>query len=324
MAVISVLILESSEQIIDGIPRSISISTNIPSSIFYTLDGSDPTIMSDQYLEPIITNSNISELILKVYATNGSDSSPIITEHYITNNLNQRKPHASVSGIISNSGNYPFGNNYVSQAAFYGNGAGLTQSSADNTNYSNSFDADANPTDFSDKPLTQEYYTLKYDENLYKVNNLSNIGTLPANVVIKQDEPIKNFSEMYSNLFDPKAMVIFQDFDNQKLDDTVSLNRQFFSLDNKDTSMYGAKFYSTANDGNKFHTGSFIRSEYNPRTNKITYYYRDSVSNKWIISSQTFVNTGNWQNNLSGISLNSRPGSRFVYEWIPGMYRTLI
>lgn len=324
MVVISLSIIESTEQIIDGIPRSITISTNVPASIFYTLDGSDPSIMSEQYIEPIITNSNLDQLILKVFATNGINSTPIITEQYITNNFHQRKPHAKVLGLESHSGNFPFGNNYASQAADYGYNAGITKSSAHNTSHSNSFDADGNPIDFSDKPYNQEHYTINYDNSLPKTSDLASVGTLPANIVIKPDEPVKDYSEMYSNLFDPKAMVIFQDFDNQKLEDTVSLNRDFFSLDNKDTSMYGANYFSTADDGNKTNFGSFIRSEYNPKTNKITYYYRDSYTQKWIISSQTFTNTGGWQNNLSGIVLNSRPGSRFVYEWVPGIYRTLI
>ena len=86
MAVISIIINESDEQIIDGIPRFVSVSTNISSSIFYTLDGSDPTLMSDQYLEPILLSSNASKVILKVFATNGVDSSPIVEEQYVTNN----------------------------------------------------------------------------------------------------------------------------------------------------------------------------------------------------------------------------------------------
>src|SRR5690606_24835193 len=124
MAVISLTITDSQEQIVSGIPRYISLSANIHSTIFYTLDGSDPTTMSDIYLEPIITESSSQLLTLKAFATNGIDSSPIIVEVYYSDNSNQKKPHALVTNQQSVSGDYPFGNNSASQSANYGSSAG--------------------------------------------------------------------------------------------------------------------------------------------------------------------------------------------------------
>ena len=47
MAVITITINESSDQILAGIPKYITLTTNIPATIFYTLDGTTPTTLSD-------------------------------------------------------------------------------------------------------------------------------------------------------------------------------------------------------------------------------------------------------------------------------------
>jgi hypothetical protein len=62
-------------------------------------------------------------------------------------------------------------------------------------------------------------------------------------------------------------------------------------------------------------SGSFVRSEYNPRDNTMTYYYFDSWSNRWIISKNPYTPTGGYDGNLSAIPLSKTKGSRFVFEW---------
>src|ERR1700679_2344372 len=84
MTVISISIINSEEEILAGVPRSVTLSTNVPALIFYTLDGSIPTLFSDQYTGPIIFPTDELTIILNVLATNGTDSSPIVTEIYQT------------------------------------------------------------------------------------------------------------------------------------------------------------------------------------------------------------------------------------------------
>lgn len=70
MAVISISITESSEQIVSGIPKFVNISTNIPSTIFYTIDGSTPTLFSNIYTEAIFLPIDKPTATLKVFASN--------------------------------------------------------------------------------------------------------------------------------------------------------------------------------------------------------------------------------------------------------------
>ncbi len=113
MAVISVTITQSSEQVVSGIPKTVSIATNIPATIFYTLDGTDPTLFSTMYTGPIFLPFDKLVAALKVLATNGTDYSPIVVETYMTNivDSNARLPHAATTAeagsVIPNA--YPFG-----------------------------------------------------------------------------------------------------------------------------------------------------------------------------------------------------------------------
>lgn len=53
MSVITITIIESVLQLIPGIPKFVTLETNIASNIFYTLDGTDPTLFSNVYSDRI-------------------------------------------------------------------------------------------------------------------------------------------------------------------------------------------------------------------------------------------------------------------------------
>lgn len=327
MAVISVVIVQSEEEVVEGIPRSISIDTNIPATIFYTLDGSDPTLFSTMYVGVIKLPTDSLSVTLKIFATNGSDSSPIITEIYRTNILdNARLPRSTVDippGTIV-PGLYPFGTppsqpmgKYLSPGE-----AGITVDNPDLAQISNAFGADGYPTAYSNLPFTVENYNIKYSTTDSIGQMGPNIGNLPAEVKIDKEVPPPEFSEQYSNLFDPRALVIFQDVSKEKLDDPPQINNQFFSLENPERSRDGNNFHTTAFDG-AGPTGTFLRSHYNPRDNTVTYYYFDSSSNRWIISKTPYQSRENINENMAGFISSREPGSRFVYEWAHNRRRVL-
>src|SRR5271170_7586396 len=99
MAVICVTICQSKDQVVSGIPKTVAITTNMPSTIFYTLDDSTPTLFSTMYTGPIFLPYNKFLVTLKVLATNGVSSSPIVEERYQTNivDSNARLPHAATT-----------------------------------------------------------------------------------------------------------------------------------------------------------------------------------------------------------------------------------
>jgi len=73
MAVITITATGLGSELIAGIPQLVALTTNLPSIIFYTLDGSEPTVASPVYIAPIELPTNIS-VQLRAFAMSGADS----------------------------------------------------------------------------------------------------------------------------------------------------------------------------------------------------------------------------------------------------------
>lgn len=319
MTVISISITESSEQIVSGIPKTVSIAANVTASIFYTLDGTDPNLFSNIYIGPISLPFNALSVILKVFATNGTDSSPIITETYITNILNDiRLPHSGTDAQAEPNldGLYPFGTNPDQPIGIYTNpgDASITVNNPDLPSTPTGFDGSNNPTGFTNEPFTIENYNIVYSTVNKEGETGLGIGNLPASVKITPEPEAPEQSDQFTNMFDPRALVVFQDFSKENPDDPAQINRMYFSLENSDKIRDGNNYYNSGLDAPPV-TGSFLRSHYNPRDNTITYYYLDTIANRWIISKTPYQPTGTWDGNLARVALSKQPGAGFVFEW---------
>ena len=86
-----------------------------------------------------------------------------------------------------------------------------------------------------------------------------------------------------------------------------------FTLENLERSRDGNAYFNSGLDAPPT-SGTFLRSHYNSRTNEISYYYIDTTTNKWIISTQPFVPNGPFDGNLS-IAKTLHGGKGKVFEW---------
>jgi hypothetical protein len=328
MAVITLTITESANQVISGIPQSVIISANIPSSIFYTLDGTIPTLYSNIYAGPISLPINMLSITLNIFATNGVDSSPIITEVYTTNMLNDtRLPHSAtdVAAGANIPGLYPFGTNPIQPTGQYLNpgdaGTNINDSSLPTQIVGYGSDGYANS--FTNQPFNSTNYNIVYSTADSEGQVTPGVGNLPANIKVQPDISIPEESDQFSNMFDPRAFVIFQDFSKENSGDPVHINRQFFTLENPERARDGVSYYNTALDAPPV-SGSFLRSHYNPRDNTMSYYYYDSWSNRWIISKTPYKPTGPFDGNLSKIVFGRDTGTNgVVFEWLNFTRRVL-
>lgn len=320
MSVISISIEESAEQISLGIPRYITITTNILATIFYTLDGTTPTSFSNIYIEPISLPRDRLSLTLSVFANNGVNSSSIITETYTSNfvSSNTRLPHSSTSVSINanNQGLYPFGNNNTDESSQFLNPAdsGITVNNTELPSTSTGWDGAGNPNAYTNELYNNENYSIIYSTKNRIGETGDLIGTLPARVTVIQEVPPAESTEQFRSTFDPRATVIFQDLTKENPNNPAQINRQSFTLDSKNSRDNNS--YFTAGLDAPPVSGSFLRQHYNPRTNMMTYYYLDTWTNKWVISTQPYVNNSGSDGNMSGPSSSGRsPGSRYVFEW---------
>lgn len=324
MSIISVSITESEDQIISGIPKSISLSSNVPSTIFYTLDGSDPNLLSKIYINPILLPTDKLSVILKVLAISGNDVSVIITEIYNSNIINNtRLPHSATNAQpqsqIDNL--YPFGSQFTTSTEFLNpSEAGVNVNTSNNI--SNGFDGNGNQNNFTDKPYNQENFNIKFSETDSSGKYGNGIGNLPNKTKIIEEPAIPDFTSQFTKTFDPRAFIIFQDFELENPEDPAQINRQFFSLQNDNKTRDGNNYFNYGLDSPPVN-GTFLRAHYNPRENTITHYYLDTWSNKWIISKSPYKPTGNFDGNLGGMVLSKNRGAGFVFEWRPFARRVL-
>ena len=328
MAVISITVTESSEQIVAGIPKTVAIATNTPAVIFYTLDDTTPTLFSTQYTGPIILPVSSLKVILKIMASNGVDSSPIVSEVYITNIINNiRLAHSGTTAAAQENipDLYPFGSQSAQKNIEFTNPAevGITVDNPALPSTSTGFDGNGNPTGFTNQPYDLTNYNIKYTTTDWQNKSGVGIGTLPSKVTVIRPTEIPETTSQNSTMFDPRALVIFQDSTKENPNDPPNINRMNFTLEDPEKTRDGNNFYTSGLDSPPI-SGSFVKSYHNPRTNMITYYYFNSWNNKWIISTSPYNSNGPWDGNMSGVGISTQqPGSKYVFEWIPFARRIL-
>lgn len=327
MSVISITITESDVEIIAGIPQTVALSSNIPATIFYTLDGTEPTTSSSVYTTALSLPTNQNAVTLKVFATDGVNSSPILTWEFKSDFIGDRRPRDEVTNIDNTCNkNSIFASRTQSGSAIYGNTAGITVDAPDLPGIGDGYDGTGTGkfADYTDLPLDD--YEIIYSETNYIGETGKGLGTLPAHVTIRIPFPVQEPSvgtgsnKTSSLLFNPKSLVIFQD--SREPDPIPTVNRPFFSLENQEKARYGVGYFTTAFEGNTVH-GSALKSQYNPTDGTITYYYRDSLTNRWIISKTPYTPQPQGINNLSRIVFGRGEGVGKVFKWILFKYRTL-
>jgi hypothetical protein len=324
MSIISVTITESVLQVLAGIPKTITLNTNVPASIFYTLDGTDPDYNSNIYVSPITMPTNTSAVVLKVFATDGTDTSAIISQRYVTTLAGARQTHDTVvkyNQLAETRANiYPFGGVSQTLPVIYGSMGGIIVDDPNIPNIPDGYDGTATGTSPGGTDLPLGNYDLIYSDSDAEGNRGHGIGTLPATVTIRVPPPVSpsSSSNVNDKFFNSKAMVIYQDSRDTPIDPNVPvINRQFFSLENPETVRTGALLFNTALDGLQ-PTGSFVRSVFNPADQTITYYYMDASVNRWIISKEPYSPKNSNIGNYANITFSPRgEGSNKIYKWIP-------
>lgn len=331
MVVICLTVTASAEEAVAGIPKTVSITANVPSTIFYTLDGSVPTLFSTMYTGPIYLPWNQQTVILNAFATNGTDSSPIITEIYQTDmvdgNVRFSRNDTTAPPGFNLQGLYPYGNNGLQPNQLFLNPAdvGVTVDNPALPAQPTGYDGSGDPTGFTNNPYNLQNYNIVYSTQNAEGETGPLVGNLPATVIApKQDLPPSIGPEQtsqFTTTFNPKAFVIFQDFTMENPEDPPAINRMHFTLENQERARDGNYYFNTGLDAPPV-SGTFLRSHYNPRTNMMTYYYLDTWTNKWIISTAPYVPNGTFDGNLS-TQFISGTGAGVVFEWLPFTMRTL-
>lgn len=322
MPVITLTIVESENQLLSGIPKFVTMSTNVPTTIFYTFDETDPDTSSPVYVGgELAMPTNQTTVIFKVFATDGTDSSAIITRTFRPVITALRKSHDTVALGTTKDGIFPYTDPGPEPPYDYQTfgPSNLIVDSPGITNIPDGYDGTATGTapGGTDEPL--ENYLIRFSETNWIGERGNGLGTVPTEITVTQSAPPPQSSNMNDRYFDARAMVIFQDSRETPFDpNLLQTNRQFFSFEDSNAEKIkdGILLHTTAFEGGA-PTGSFVRAHHNPRENTTTYYYFDSQTLRWIISVEPATTTPGNQG-LANILFPSRdPAARFVYRWYP-------
>jgi len=317
MGVITISATVSDRQLVSGIPQFVTLATNIPAVIFYTLDGSVPDSTSSVYVSSIEMPRSSSVVRLRAFATNGTDTSGSLDVTYSTAIIeNQRRPQAKVTfledliytncAIGQGSGGVKVSYRQPHMGTIHT--AGVTQT------YFDGYDSNGNfPKATYDKEIN--FFTERHPESNWK-GEPRKIGTVPKTQIVYVPPPPEE-TKLGSSNFDPRALVMFADSRDET--DLVHLFRPYFYDIHPEKSKVSAFYETSQNDGHKLISGNFVNKHFNPKNNTWTYYYRDSLTNRWIISVEpaiSQVRSETTANYLFNVSTSRQNGVGYVFRWV--------
>jgi len=341
MPIISITITPSTEQVLPGIPTTIALSTNIPSVLFYTLNGTTPNTYSPIYVAPIIMPETQLTVTLSVVASNGTDTSAVVVQTYTANNAailtaaGARLPHSATTPVNNSSTSnslFPFGTSGPNPDSQYLNpgDAGTTVYNESEPAIPSGFDGSGNPSGFTNLPIDNYEFQQVYSTLTYQNEEEPGVGNLPATTTtIGSQYPIqfrKEQSDLADKVFNPRALVVYQDSTTEDPTNPVLINRPYFSLENTETTRDGDLLYNTTVDSPPT-MGGFVTRHYNARTNMLTYYYYDNTVGRWIISTTPFQSTSNigaLSTMVFGRSSDGNNGGKRYTKWFPFARRYLM
>lgn len=285
--IILLSLIESESQLISGVPEFVEFVTNIPSTVFYTLDGSMPDEESLMASGRLYLPTDGKSFTLKAIAISDSISSDLLEKSYFTDTSElERTRLIDKEGINV----LPFGVEPIDSLSFDSEGNPAQETTIEYLD----LEIKTSTTNAIGEPLADKTLETETTTNFINIPK-KNFG---------QDRPHK--SSVNHGEFDPKAAVILIDGSTSSL-----LNSQTVKIINRPmgTINVQSSVYNDHNSEMPLVTGNIVRQFYNPKTKKIVFYYRESRENRWVVSTQQVesatINTG------KGLE-----GSKYVFRWI--------
>lgn len=289
MAIITISVYRSEKQLISGIPQVVSLDTNVPATIFYTLDGSIPTALSYVYIEPIVMPTS-SPARLRAYAVSGTDVGYL--------DITYRSDNTAAP--------------YFRRLEGYGIGIAVDAYGVEPVLYdgyvSDDFGTVDIPARYSDYPLEDleiKYSRVGFDGEGY--------GTIPimGPIIGGQPEvdPEPSSPDNNNVYFNPRSLYIVMDGRDGYQDESVyPINRPW------EGTMDVVKFMNgrCLKYPDIYISGGHVRTYYNYVTGTAVAYYFDSTDCRWIKSIQNF----DVQNVPRNIGDLRQYGPPLVFKWI--------
>jgi len=288
MIVSTLTFISSDKEISSGIPESVSIESNIPSTIHFTLNGSMPTIDSPIYIFGIDLPTGRNSITLRAFGVDSNNTAgPILTQTFApdTTKITVSR-NISPEGIIANRADLDI-------------------------DIPTGFDAEGAPARFVDiDPALLDI--IHSDRGFEGINpgtqivvNIPDPNTTPY----PYDDNFHPFSTPeFAGSFNPYAMMIVID---NRLNNEIKLMPRAYGSSSNIYREFGGKRLRESPDNSTYVSGGFVKRFYNSRNNVMVSYYFDHSERRYVKNIQELPN--NIPNTSIGGSTSTMP---LVFKWL--------
>lgn len=284
MAII-ITVVQSTNQIISGIPEYVEVETNVPSVIFYTFDGTDPTIESEFLTGTrLLLPTAVNNVLLKLIAIAGSESSDIFEHEWITTVNAVTKRFEQTQGINI----LPPSSQVVDSIAVTADGTAARETSIEFV-------------DLEMKATDRDKYK-KFEGGKTSLEFINFRLEILVNEIPYQSK----VSSTNNNLdFDPKAGLIIIDGSTPE-----KMSAQSIKIINRPNNTMAPRSdaYNYRTSQESVQSSNLVRYFINPKTGKMVFYYFDSRECRWIQSIQQIT--------PKVLDIGQQVGNPKVFSWI--------
>jgi len=288
MTVVTLTFTSSEEEIVSGIPRYITIESNIPSTIYFTLDGTVPTENSPIYIDTFEMPDGENSVTLSAFG--------IDFDGYYGSILTQVfAPDTTRIDVTRNVGLEGL----------------VVDRFVDLENIEDGFDADSNPVRFIDKPLI-DLDVIHSSRGRLGIAEGAQIEVSVPDPTTTPNPFDDNFVAFSTNenaqFFNPYAKTIV--IDNRLNNDIRIINRPWGSI-RKTMSRNSWGMQEIGGTDETYISGGFVKTFYSAKNNTMVSYYFDQNELRTVKSIQ------NLPDNIPNINANFLySGPPLVFKWI--------
>lgn len=261
MAVVTLTFTGSEEEIVAGVPKTMTIESNIPATIYFTIDGSIPTLDSPIYVDTFEFPTGVNSVTLSAFGVDSiGTAGPTLTQVFapdVTDIKVALHRHTDLEGIV------------IDRV-----GEGL--------DIEDGFDADGDPVRFLDiEEIDLELVNsargyLGIEEGTQVTVNIPD----PETTSRFSDDNFQSFSTPeVGELFNPYARTIL--IDNRKDNDINIIPRPYGSLHNIYREFGGKRLLHPADDA-AYVSGGFVRRFYDAKNGVMVSYYFDHNEGRYV------------------------------------------
>lgn len=290
MAVVTLTFTGSAQEIVSGIPQTMTITSNVPATIHFTLDGSVPTVSSPIYTNTFDMSDGVNSVTLSAFGIDAeSVVGPTLTQVFAPD-----VTRITVSRSVGMEG-------FVLDRADTGNDT------------PDGFDADGEVARFMDVDLeTIDIIRKEFGFEGVEEGTLVEVGFPdPSTTGSLVDDGLVQFSTPeVGELFNPNARTIVID---NRIDNDIQLTlRPYGSLHDPYLESYGQRIREPADDAT-YVSGGFVKRFYSSKNNVMVSYYFDHNEARYVKNIQELPSNIQSTNN---IGLQHSAGIPLVFEWI--------